>query len=62
VKASDFRNNTPDELTRKLEEISQKYLELRFQNASGTLKNVMELKAMRKDIARIHTILKEKRQ
>lgn len=57
LKAKDLRNETLQELVRKLEDIRHKYMELRFHHASGTLKNPLELKNKRRDIARLLTVI-----
>ena len=36
-------------------------MELRFQNSSGTLKNPLEMRTLKRDIARIMTIIREKK-
>ncbi|MGM0441108.1 MAG: 50S ribosomal protein L29 [Elusimicrobiota bacterium] len=58
--ADELRNKTVEELKSELSDIKKKYMEERFQHASGTLKNPVELKYLRRDIARINTVIKEK--
>ncbi|MBN2407946.1 MAG: 50S ribosomal protein L29 [Elusimicrobia bacterium] len=60
LKAKDLRNESKEELQRKIKDLQDKYLELKFNHVSGTLKNPHELNSIRKDIARIMTIIGEK--
>ncbi|MFA4966725.1 MAG: 50S ribosomal protein L29 [Candidatus Margulisiibacteriota bacterium] len=60
MKASKFRESTPDELSKKLIELRQEWRNLRFARAKGELKNLLKIKDTRRDIARVLTILKEK--
>jgi large subunit ribosomal protein L29 len=59
MKASDLRNLTREELEKKLKEERQELFNLRFQLATGQLKNYKRIKQVKKDIARILTVLKE---
>ncbi|MDN5343349.1 50S ribosomal protein L29 [Oceanotoga sp. DSM 15011] len=60
MKASEFKNLTDQELTLKFEETKKKLFELRFQLEMGQLKNTATIKQVKKDIARIKTILRER--
>ncbi len=60
VTVDELRGKTVEELRSDLGDLNKKYMENRFQHASGTLKNPVELKYLRKDIARVLTIIKEK--
>lgn len=60
MKTSDIRQLTTDELNIKLKNAKQELLNLRFAHATGSLKNPMQLKTTRKDIAKINTILRER--
>jgi large subunit ribosomal protein L29 len=51
----------PDELERKKGEIQEQIFKLRFQNELGQLENFAKMNTLRKDIARIETILRELR-
>ena len=55
-----FRNLDNDELVAKLREAKEELFNLRFQGATGQLENHGRLRAVRKDIARIYTILRER--
>ncbi|MGD9344738.1 MAG: 50S ribosomal protein L29 [Candidatus Aminicenantes bacterium] len=60
MKATELRELTEDELIGKEEELKDQLFKLKFQHALGQLENAMKLKNIKKDIARIRTILKEK--
>jgi large subunit ribosomal protein L29 len=60
LKASDIRDLPLDDLEQQLAETKQELFNLRFQNATGELDNYMRLKELRRDVARIHTIIRER--
>ena len=60
VSTGELRELTDDELTDKLRESKEELFNLRFQVATGQLDNHKRLKAVRSDIARIYTILRER--
>lgn len=60
MKATEFRELTEDELLGKEEELKDQLFKLKFQHALGQLENAMKLKNIKKDLARIKTILREK--
>ena len=57
---SDLRELENDELETRLNESKEELFNLRFQVATGQLENNKRLKAVRSDIARIYTILRER--
>ena len=57
---SDLRELEDDELETRLSESKEELFNLRFQVATGQLDNHKRLKAVRSDIARIYTILRER--
>ena len=61
MKASEVRDLTPDQLDEKLVELKREAFNLRFQGASGQLENTVRVREIRRDVARIKTILKEKK-
>ena len=61
MKASEFRDLSIEELTVKEKELAESLFNLKFQHATGQLDNTAQLKKTRKDIARVKTILVEKR-
>ena len=56
----ELRNLDDAELTEKLRESKEELFNLRFQGATGQLENHGRLRAVRKDIARSYTILRER--
>jgi large subunit ribosomal protein L29 len=58
--ASELRSSTPEELTSKLAEAKEELFNLRFQGATGQLESHGRLRAVRKEIARIYTVLRER--
>jgi large subunit ribosomal protein L29 len=60
MKARELRELSDDELQSKTEELNDQLFKLKFQHALGQLENAMKLKSIKKDIARIKTILREK--
>jgi len=59
MKASEIREMSVDELNEKLASLKEELFALRFQLAINQLDNTARLKAVKKDIARIKTILRE---
>ncbi len=59
MKAAEIRDMTADELENKLVDLKKELFSLRFQLAVNQLDNPARLKAVKKDIARIKTILRE---
>ncbi len=57
MKAEELRGRTPDELKTQLLELKKEAFNLRFQRASGQLENTARVRQVRRDIARIKTIL-----
>jgi large subunit ribosomal protein L29 len=57
VRASDLRTRTPDELNDQLETLGKETFNLRFQRASGQLENTSRFRQVRREIARIKTVL-----
>jgi large subunit ribosomal protein L29 len=60
MKAEDVRAKTIDELKDQLLQLKKEQFNLRFQKASGQLENTGRVREVRRDIARIKTILTEK--
>ncbi|AMN53162.1 MULTISPECIES: 50S ribosomal protein L29 [Stappiaceae] len=61
MKATDVRAKTLDELRSELEGLKKEQFNLRFQRATGQLENTARVRQIRRDIARIQTIMREKR-
>lgn len=62
MKANKLRDFSIDELKEKEKELRRELFNLRFQLAKGELQNIKRLKAVKKDIARILTIITEKQK
>ena len=60
MKASDIVTKTQDELTEELGKLKKEQFNLRFQRATGQLENTSRVKEIRRDIARIKTIARQK--
>jgi len=60
MKAKEIRQMSDQELNSKLIDLKNELFNLRFQLATGQLDNPMRIKAVRKDIARIKTIMRER--
>ena len=59
MNVSEIREMTPAELNDKLKELKEDLFHLRFQHAINQLDNPMRLVAVKKDIARVKTIIRE---
>ena len=62
MKAADLIGKTADELNESLLGLKKEQFNLRFQKASGQLENTARVRQVRRDIARIKTVLHAKRQ
>lgn len=60
MKASEYRSMTNAELANQLDDAYQEIFNLRFQTATGQLANVSRKGQVKKEIARIKTILRER--
>lgn len=60
MKAEDLRAQTPDQLREALEGLKKEAFNLRFQQATGQLENTARMRGVRRDAARVKTILNEK--
>jgi large subunit ribosomal protein L29 len=58
--ADNLRANSLEELTSKLAEAKEELFNLRFQGATGQLESHGRLRAVRKEIARIYTVMRER--
>ncbi|MEE8270418.1 MAG: 50S ribosomal protein L29 [Alphaproteobacteria bacterium] len=62
MKGEDLRAKTADELSDNLLALKKEQFNLRFQRASGQLENTARVREVRRDIARIKTIVNERRR
>jgi large subunit ribosomal protein L29 len=60
MKAKELRQLSEGELLIKQKELGEELFNLRFQHATGQLDNVMRIPQVKRDVARVKTILKEK--
>ena len=60
MKAKELKNLSVEELTKKLGELKKDLFMLRMQLATNQLDNPMQIAAVKKDIARVKTIIREK--
>ena len=61
TKISDIRELSVQELSTRLRELKQEALTLRLQQATGQLENTARIKAIRREVARVNTVLTELR-
>ncbi|MCH5299516.1 MAG: 50S ribosomal protein L29 [Ruminococcus sp.] len=59
MKASELRESSIDELQIKLKDLKEELFNLRFQLAINQLENPTRIKAVKKDIARVSTVIRE---
>jgi large subunit ribosomal protein L29 len=60
VKVKEMRDKTEAELETREKELSEQLFKLRFQRATGRVENPMKIREVRREIARIKTLLKER--
>ncbi len=61
-KGDDFRAKSADELNSQLSNLQKEQFNLRFQRANGQVDNTGRIRVLRRDIARIQTVLTEQRR
>jgi len=62
VKAKAMREMTADEIRMRLQELREELFNLRFRNAMKQLDNPLKIRASRREMARLLTVLREKEQ
>ncbi len=62
MKIEDVRAKNDRELETELLSLKKEQFNLRFQRATGQLENTSRVRSVRRDIARVHTILKQRSQ
>lgn len=60
MNAKELRDKTPDQLREELANLKKESFNLRFQQATGQLENSAQIRAARRNAARVKTILNEK--
>jgi large subunit ribosomal protein L29 len=61
MKANELKTLGVEELRSKVKELDQEYFNLKFQLHTGRLENTAKLSCIRKDVARVKTLLQEKK-
>jgi len=61
MRARELRELSIDELSHKERDLKEELFNLRFQRATGQLENLMRLTQVKRDIARVKTVLGEKK-
>ena len=62
MKANEFVSMSTEQLTNTVAELKKELFTLRFQLATGQLQNTMQITAVKRDIARAKTVLRQKEQ
>ena len=60
MKTTEIRELTPQELVQTLGDLKTEFFNLRFQQATGQLSNFARIKSVKKDIARVKTVMRER--
>jgi large subunit ribosomal protein L29 len=60
MNAQELRDKTPDQLKEQLADLKKESFNLRFQQATGALENTARVRQVRRDAARVKTILNQK--
>ncbi|MEQ9675229.1 MAG: 50S ribosomal protein L29 [Roseovarius indicus] len=60
MNAAELRDKTPDQLREELVNLKKEQFNLRFQAATGQLENPARMKSVRRNVARVLTVLNEK--
>ncbi len=60
MKSSELKEMTPDQLDDQLSKLKKEQFNLRFQMATGQLENSARIRQVRRDIARVKTIARQK--
>jgi large subunit ribosomal protein L29 len=60
MNAQDLRDKTPDQLRDQLTALKKEAFNLRFQQATGQIENTARMRVVRRDVARVQTVLNQK--
>jgi len=60
MNAQELRDKTPDQLREQLASLKKEAFNLRFQQATGAMENTSRMRMVRRDVARVKTVLNEK--
>lgn len=61
MKAMQYRDRSDDELRKSLDDLQEQLFKLRFQKSTGQIEDPTKIRQVRKDIARVKTIINERR-
>ena len=61
MKATTLRERSADELAKNLSDLEEQLFKLRFQKSTGQIENPVKIREDRKDIARVLTVINERR-
>jgi large subunit ribosomal protein L29 len=61
MKAKEIRERSDDELRKALGDLEEQLFKLRFQKSTGQIENPIKIREVRKDIARVMTVINERR-
>lgn len=61
MKAAELRDRSVDELEKTLSDLQEQLFKLRFQKSTGQIENPIKIRVVRKDIARVLTIMGERK-
>jgi large subunit ribosomal protein L29 len=61
MKAPTLRERSPDELNKTLSDLEEQLFKLRFQKSTGQIENPVKIREVRKNIARVLTVMNERR-
>ena len=60
MNAQELRDKTPDQLRDELSNLKKEAFNLRFQQATGQLENTARMRSVKRDVARVKTVLTQK--
>ena len=60
MNAQELRDKTPDQLREELSSLKKEAFNLRFQQATGQLENTARMRSVKRDVARVKTVLTQK--
>ena len=60
MNAQELRDKTPDQLREELSNLKKEAFNLRFQQATGQLENTSRMRSIKRDVARVKTVLTQK--
>ena len=60
MKAKDIRERSDDELRKTLSDLEEQLFKLRFQKSTGQIENPIKIREVRRDIARVLTVINER--